>query len=177
MSEDELWRPISGFEYEVSNQGRIRNRDGHIMAPGVIARGYHNANLWRNQKGNTRLIHRLVVEAFIGPIPPGCMVNHKNFNTSDNRVSNLEICTRKQNTDHAKAGGRFISGNAHWTRKRAPTGSAHPCSKLSDDQVREIKRRLAAGEQGKLLASEFGMSKATLSRIKNGASWGHVEAA
>jgi hypothetical protein len=47
---------------------------------------------------------------------------------------------------------------------------------LTDDIVAEIKRRLASGEQGKALAAEYGVHKATISDIKQRKTWQHVDA-
>jgi hypothetical protein len=45
-------------------------------------------------------VHRLVVEAFIGSIPKGMHVNHKNGVKNDNRLQNLEIVTPAENVRH-----------------------------------------------------------------------------
>ena len=61
--------------------------------------------------------------------------------------------------------------NDHGT---APVGSNNPKAKLDDDKVREIHRRRSAGEEGKTLAQEFGVSCQTISHIMRGRSWSHV---
>jgi len=45
----------------------------------------------------TKKIHRIIYEKFIGPIPEGYHVNHKNWLRDDNRIENLEAITREQN--------------------------------------------------------------------------------
>ena len=58
---------------------------------------YENIKLCRNNITYHFLIHRLVAEAFI-PNPNNLPeVNHINKNRSDNRVENLEWCTRLDN--------------------------------------------------------------------------------
>lgn len=54
-------------------------------------------------------------------------------------------------------------------------GSRAPRSILSEDQVREIKHRLRAGETLEALAHAFGRCKATISHIRTGRQWPHVE--
>jgi hypothetical protein len=45
-------------------------------------------------------VHRIVAEHFIGEIGDKMVINHKNFDKSDNRVDNLEIVTSSQNRQH-----------------------------------------------------------------------------
>lgn len=54
------------------------------------------------------------------------------------------------------------------------TGSRHPKAKLTEDQVREIKRRLANGEQQKVIAKDYGVSPTSIRAIAIGRNWGHV---
>ena len=56
-------------------------------------------------------------------------------------------------------------------RGRQQRGETHPASKLTASQVAEIRRRHADGEQQKILASEFEVSKQQLSRIVRGTRW------
>ncbi len=53
----------------------------------------------------TRKVHRLVAEAFIGPIASGLTVNHLDGNKANNDVENLEIVTRAENSQHAMRTG------------------------------------------------------------------------
>ena len=61
----------------------------------------------------------------------------------------------------------------HGTSNR---GSRNGQALLTEAQVAEIKRALAAGKQGKKLASEYAVSPMTISTIKNGTRWGWVRA-
>lgn len=47
-------------------------------------------------------VHRLVWEAFVGPIPGRLEVNHKNLDRMDNRLENLELLTHRENIQHAQ---------------------------------------------------------------------------
>lgn len=58
----------------------------------------------------------------------------------------------------------------------AQAGSANHRAKLTEPQVREIKRRLANGERGRHLAAEFGVHESIVSEIKSGRRWRHVTA-
>src|SRR3990167_1365701 len=85
----------------------------------------------KNRKGYK--IHRLVAEAFI-PNPLNLPeVNHKNGNKGDNRIENLEWCTRAENLAH----GRIVSPMANRKIKR---GTQSPHAKLTEAKVLEIRK-------------------------------------
>lgn len=56
-------------------------------------------------------------------------------------------------------------------RVRVLRGSKHRWSILDEDQVRQIRTRLAAGEKGRALAAEFGVRETAISNIKHGRTW------
>lgn len=98
----EHWLPIVGFEglYEVSDQGRIRNsRTALVLRPSAHHRDKHlNIRLCANGKSHNRLVHRLVLEAFVGPCPPGMEACHfPDRDPSNNRLTNLRWDTCSAN--------------------------------------------------------------------------------
>ena len=65
------------------------------------------------------LVHRLMMAAKIGRmLLPSEQVNHINGDTQDNRMSNLEIVSHKQNVQHAVENGLYCSGEA-WHKARS----------------------------------------------------------
>src|SRR5689334_19530796 len=97
----EHWKRISEFPtYYASSLGRIRGplkiRKAHINRC-----GYPQVHLSVNGKDAVRTVHSLVAVTFLGPLPKGKKVNHKNGKKTDNRVENLEHMTPKENTRHA----------------------------------------------------------------------------
>ena len=62
---------------------------------------YMIVDFCQNSKYTKKQVHRVVREAFNGPIPGRLEVNHKNLNRSDNRLENLELLTHKENVQHA----------------------------------------------------------------------------
>jgi hypothetical protein len=98
------WRPVVRLEsaYEVSSEGNVR-RIGNSCSRKTKLNGYgYEVVLLGTCPGTVgKLVHRLVVESFIGPIPKGMQVNHKNLNRADNRLSNLEIVTPLENVQHS----------------------------------------------------------------------------
>ena len=121
MKVNEIWKPVVGFEgfYEVSNYGRVkslqrlrRNRYGvfiveeKILKQLTLTKGYLGVRLYKNNKGKTFKVHRLVAEAFI-PNPDNlACVNHKDEIKTNNMVDNLEWCTSKYNTNYGTCNKR-----------------------------------------------------------------------
>ena len=94
----EEWQWMSGYEglYQVSNTGKVKSF--HKIKSGKIIR-LNNKNGWylsfraidKEHKTNTLRVHVEVAKAFIGDIPKGYHVHHKDGNKQNNTVNNLEI--------------------------------------------------------------------------------------
>ncbi len=170
MLEQETWKPVVDCPefYEVSNLGRVRSwkmagkgrrraESPHIRVPVPVTKFRYLSVLIRiNNKSHLRMIHRLVLEAFVGPRGPGQVCRHLNGKHSDNRLENLQWGTQAENAGDALAHGTHTLG--------AQNGNA----KLTAEQAVEIHRRRKDGERGDRLAREFGVSDATICRIKKG---------
>lgn len=98
----EKWKPtIPSSRYEVSDQGNVRGPSGKILKPTLMQIGYFSVALsFGNHKVVRYYIHRLVAEAFIGRLPDDSVVNHKNHKKLDNRLTNIEVVSRKSNASH-----------------------------------------------------------------------------
>lgn len=103
----EIWKPIDGYNgrYEVSNMGRIKSyaenaQDGKLIYGVITKLGYHNIRLYDGKGGfKTFPVHRLVALAFL-PNPFNLSeVNHIDENKRNNRVENLEWCSRDYNVN------------------------------------------------------------------------------
>lgn len=91
------WITIEGYEgmYSVNELGQVfSRRTNKILRPGIASNGYPTVALGR---GNTRTLHSLVAEAFIGPRPENMDVRHKDGNRLNPRADNLEHGTRTEN--------------------------------------------------------------------------------
>lgn len=86
--------------YTITDDGKVisyKFKKPRIMKTWFQKDGYENIKLCKENQTYHFLIHRLVAEAFI-PNPDNLSeVNHKNKIRNDNRVENLEWCTRKEN--------------------------------------------------------------------------------
>ena len=112
MVKNETWKPIDGYadSYEVSNRGRVRSRERDINGPHGLRRigatvlkprdgGSPNAphlraKLWADNKQRTLLIHRLVLESFVGPCPDGMVACHIDGDPHNNDIANLQVMTK-----------------------------------------------------------------------------------
>ena len=94
----EEWKKIDGFpHYEVSDMGNIKSLySGKILKPSLHWGGYLMVNLSENGKIKTKLVHRLVAEAFVENPQGKPSVDHINMNKQDNRAVNLRWQTQKE---------------------------------------------------------------------------------
>lgn len=103
----EIWKTIEEFpDYEISNMGRVKSnrlstRKGVIMKPYTLGE-YVGVKLWGGPTGKPKFnfVHRLVARSFVDGYEGGLNVNHKNFDKVDNRASNLEWITQRDNVWH-----------------------------------------------------------------------------
>lgn len=117
------WKPIKGYEglYEVSNDGRVRRlkfiNGRHNFEKIKECKqtlntwGYMTVNLSKNGKGNTKRVHKLVANAFLGE--SDLQIDHIDGNKQNNRLDNLEYVTPKENTNRA-----WKKGIAKYTDER-----------------------------------------------------------
>lgn len=107
----EEWRPVIGYEgrYDVSDRGRVRSLlHGSPLLMKLIPSNkgdYLRVQLWKDGRGKTQWVHRLVLEAFIGPRPDGMVTRHLDGHSRDNGRENLMWGTQKQNIADKKTHG------------------------------------------------------------------------
>jgi hypothetical protein len=121
------WRPVIGYAgfYEVSDQGHVRSLDrvtasgprrGKLLKPQILNNSAKHLQVSLSRYGNARhrLIHQLVLEAFVGPRPPGLECRHLNDDSTDNRLSNLVWGTRSENLhDMVRNGKHTMAAKTH----------------------------------------------------------------
>lgn len=113
------------------------------------------------------LAHRVSWELHFGPIPAGLHVLHRCDNPP---------CV---NPAHLFLGDQAVNSNDMWAKGRGSgpphrLGEAVNTAKLTEEIVRECRRRAAMGESPVALAREFGVVKSTMQRAVSRRNWAHV---
>lgn len=171
------WRPCVGFDdYEVSDDGRVRSVDrvnarGHKLRGVELAQtpnthGYRNVYLRRDGKTFTVQVHRLVLEAFVGPCPPGMETLHDDDDRAHNDRTNLRWGTPLENRREAV------------DRRRHPHGETHGQARLDVESVRRLRAALRAGTldcDAEALA--LGCTASVVWKAAHGRTWKHVDEA
>lgn len=113
---DEIWKDVIGYEgkYEVSNKGRVRSLYDNFgiqretplvlsqMNRGHPPKNYYKAvGLYKEGKQTQHSVHRLVALSFIDNPYNYPLINHKDENTFNNSVENLEWCSRQYNQEYS----------------------------------------------------------------------------
>lgn len=171
---NEIWKDVTDYEdyYQVSNMGRYRSKDRYVdrkhnpyIKKGMVLNGTKNhAGYIMVQCGKKQeRLHRLVAKKFLDDVPDKNCINHKNGIKTDNRVENLEWCTRKENIKHAYENG--LINNIGVNQKYA---------KMNDSSVR-IVRMASMYVYQKDLASYYNVSTSTINSIINKKTWQHVK--
>ena len=179
----ENWKAVPGHEgvYEVSDHGRVKSLNRTILVtrkgrkirrrfPGQMIsihtdkRGYQRLCLQKAGEVRPVQVSWIVMEAFVGPRPPGQVVRHLDDNKSNNRLSNLAYGTVADNAEDARRNGTLN------------IGEKHARSKINSVMARIIYRiglRMTAKE----IAGVFGIHHGTVYNIRRGACWAHATAA
>lgn len=113
----EEWRPVVGFDglYEVSDQGRVRNRRGRVLKSFRASKGAgrvepeHAKVHLHDEEGNVlrKKVHVLVLEAFVGARPEGMLGLHRNDDKDNNTLENLYWGTPWENRQDARRNGVY----------------------------------------------------------------------
>lgn len=172
-SNPQIWKDIPGYEgyYKISSDGLVkrikpsnRNRGG-ILTATFDSKRYLQIKLTVNGNSKTFKVHKLVMIAFAGDRPAGFQINHKNGIKTDNRIENLEYVSPRQNMYHSYG---VLS-------RQAVIGEASVNAKLTDENVRDIRRAFAdGGITYTQLARLYNVSRYTISSVIKRLAWKHV---
>ena len=171
------WTPVVGFEdeYAVSEAGEVKslarpawNGNGRrslrerILKPGVCESGRLLVVLYKNGKKYSRLVHKLVLEAFRGMCPPGMECCHNDGNASNNALDNLRWGTHAENE---------ADKVLHGTTNR---GERNGLAKLQASDVHRIRLLAEVGVLKKRIAEMFGISGHQVGDIVHRVCWNHI---
>lgn len=142
--EEEIWKPIVGFEglYDVSNKGRVRSIFYHKKRGPLIMKFYRHSNyygdddnryrivtLWKDKKKHKIFVHVLVATAFLPNPGEKKEVDHINGVRYDNQVENLRWVTRSENRQNPISKKRM--SESHKGRYGAQTSHHHKVVQLT----------------------------------------------
>ena len=150
-------RPVQSRYAAGRGRGSFGHDNGH---------GYLQITLHIDGAVVTRYVHRLVCEAFHGPAPsPLHEAAHGDRTPVHNTPDNLRWATKAENDADKEHHGTVLRGERH------------PMVRLTVEQVTEIRLRISLGHRQADIAVDFGVAPGTISKIKNGRAWRHLETA
>jgi len=162
------YREIAGFPgYFIGTDGLVystRDRKGNVTdswkALTLYRRRYGARYMVVCMRGKPcgqvcqKYVHRLVLEAFVGPCPHGMVACHWDNDTTNNSLANLRWDTQKANMSDKKRHGTY--------------------GKLGEDVVREIFQLREQGLKQREIAEHFGIDRNTVLRVLRGRKWSHL---
>lgn len=141
----EEWRDVIGYEslYAVSNMGRVARlsritvgSDGRtypfrcrLLSPNRGSLGYMVVGLHKDRTTILKKVHTIVVESFLGEIPNGKEIDHIDSNKSNNSLSNLRVCSHKEN----------MNNPITLSKNRQPKKNVHSLSVIRTNKFGEQK--------------------------------------
>lgn len=140
------WAPLPRHPgYEVSDEGQVRNAcTRHVLATDVSDSGYLRVGI----RGKHYRVHRLVLEAFVGPRSRRFEGEHHNDDRLDNRPENLRWVTRRTNEKKKRSHARVVGA-----------------AKLSRAERIAIAVAASRGRSHRSLAARFGVSRGAIYTI------------
>lgn len=178
------YRDIAGFPgYRVGNDGSVWScRIGgsfrraemadswHQLKPNILRQyrngrprpRYASVSVCRANKTHTRLVHILVLEAFVGPCPEGMECRHGDGDAANNRLNNLQWGTKEENCQDKRDHGTMTRGE-----------KSHSAI-LNASAVLLSRQLWKEGRSIKSLAIEFGVHISTMCNAIHRKTWKHI---
>lgn len=178
----EKWQSISGYErlYEASSLGRIRGLKreavftlyskevrqkipSRILNGHIDKRGYRLVTLSRGGVSKNLAAAHFICGAFHGPRPKGKECAHLDGSKDNDTPENLKWVAHSENMAHMVKHGASMFGERNNS------------AKLKEGNIREIRRRFAAGETCSSISKDFPVTNAIIERVTKRRAWRHVE--
>lgn len=162
---EEEWRAVPGHpNHRVSSEGRVWSGlkgPGRILRSAVDQYGYPIVSLWDpvERRGQSRRVHILMLEAFVGPRPPGAVIRHLDSDPANCVLTNLAYGTHSENgldavrngthvqasKTHCPLGHPFSPTNTYIRRDRPNRRECRACRRIAS-----AKRAKKRGEDNRL---------------------------
>ena len=146
-----MYEKVKGFDdYEIDENGNVYSLKTNKKMKQYLQKGYYGIYLYKNKKRHFKLVHRLVAETYI-PNPNNLpQINHKDENSKNNNVNNLEWCTAKYNSNYGhhkeKIRKTMLENNPFKNKKH----SEESRKRMSEAKMgKESKRKRAVMINGK----------------------------
>lgn len=157
------------FVKMLKERGYTIGKDGHIhsfrgnMCSKLMKNGYYLTSAFYEKKCYYFMEHRVIWAWYNGAIPPEMEINHKDYNTGNNHIENLELVTHKENIEYSRC---------HFNPKRGETSSRAMCT---NEQAKVIKTLAAlCGWKQEQIANFTNITRVTVNRIINGMQYPDV---
>ncbi len=171
------YRAVEGYKYYavgsdgtfwsyISQGGRLLDSPRRICGY-PNEKGYMRVKLCcHGKREKSEFIHKLILNAFVGPRPDNWECRHLNNDKADNRLENICWGTRLEN-----ANDKRVHGTMHLC---AHVGEDSGQAKVTDEKVREIRRLSSAGMKNTHIAKMFNITGANVGYIVKRITWSHV---
>ncbi len=150
--------------YAISENGDVWNDKFYRFLKPYLNR-YYRVSLCKKGKSYIKLIHRLVLETFVGPCPKGMQCRHLDGNSQNNHLSNLKWGTPSDNRQDAVKHGTHVDNS----------GEKNGNAKLTEQDVRMIIYMWKTNEFTQIeISNLYNICQQTVSDIVNKKVWKHI---
>lgn len=199
---------VKAKRYFINSSGEIKIRFVNKCQPyrdlGTFLKGRFNGRVqvWitldSKEKPRAYYLHRLVWQTFVGLIPKGYVIHHKDGNTRNNELSNLKIMKHEEHSKFHNTGSgngmfekkaseetiRKMKKSQRKRRKNNPVseetrkklrGENSSSAILTERQVLEIREEYSNGLiSQRELARKYSVSRGCIVGILNRKTWKHL---
>ncbi len=151
-----------GRVWVYSRTDSVGRTSGNRWLKSIIQRNNRcHVTLYHKGAGSPKLVHRLVLETFVGPCPDGMECRHLDGNPANNNLDNLCWGTPKENAKDRELHGKTVRGEK--------SGVAKLTQKQVVKIILYIKNGILSHSE---IATILRTSKATISAIATKRNWG-----
>ena len=154
---------LNDSNYKVDKAGNVYSRissQGHYLEKWRMLKPakHHTGYLKINYKKKSLQIHRIIFAAFLGTLIPNMVINHKDGNGTNNRISNLEMVSQSENLKHK------------YRVLKSPATVSN--AKITQEIADEIRRQVAEENVRAIdMARKYDLGKSTINSILRNKTW------